>query len=159
MVESLTAVAWAFSTVQAIAQSEPGKKFIEATIGKVAEKLTEAGIKKIAELRQAIGQKLQGNPAAVEALAKAEASGSEDDLRDVANYLEMAVRKDAAFAQQVQSLVQEIQTLVQIDGVNARNVQQVFGGTGQQFNNEQIDAPVQQGTITNHNYYGARPQG
>jgi hypothetical protein len=31
MIESLTAVAWAFSTVGEIAQSEPGKKFIEAT--------------------------------------------------------------------------------------------------------------------------------
>jgi hypothetical protein len=114
MIESLTAVAWAFSTVKAIAQSEPGKKFIEATIGKVAEKMTEAGIKKIGELRAAIVAKLQGNPAAVEALAKAEAAGSEDDLKDVANYLDMAVRKDAAFADQVKGLVQEIQTLVQI---------------------------------------------
>jgi hypothetical protein len=114
MIESLTAVAWAFSTVGAIAQSEPGKKFIEATIGKVAEKMTEAGIKKIGELRGAIVAKLQRNPAAVEALAKAEAFGSEDDLKDVANYLDMAARKDTAFAQQVQNLVQEIQTLVQI---------------------------------------------
>jgi hypothetical protein len=114
MIESLTAVAWAFSTVGAIAQSEPGKKFIEATIGKVAEKMTEAGIKKIGELRGAIVAKLQGNPAAVEALAKAEAFGSEDDLKDVANYLDMAARKDTAFAEQVKGLVQEIQTLVQI---------------------------------------------
>jgi uncharacterized protein (DUF4415 family) len=114
MIESLTAVAWAFSTVGAIAQSEPGKKFIEATIGKVAEKMTEAGIKKIGELRAAIVAKLQGNPAAVEALAKAEAFGAEDDLKDVANYLDMAARKDTAFAQQVQGLVQEIKMLVQI---------------------------------------------
>jgi hypothetical protein len=54
--------------------------------------------------------------------------------------------------------MQEIKTLVQFDDVNARTVQQVFGGTGQQFNNEQIDAPVQQGTITNHNYYGEKPK-
>jgi hypothetical protein len=114
MIESLTAVAWAFSTVGAIAQSEPGKKFIESTIGKVAEKMTEAGIKKIGELRGAIVAKLRGNPAAVEALAKAEAFGAEDDLKDVANYLDMAARKDVAFGQQVQKLVQEIQTLVQI---------------------------------------------
>jgi hypothetical protein len=114
MIESITAVAWAFSTVGAIAQSEQGKKFIEATIGKVAEKMTEAGIKKIGDLRAAIVAKLQGNPAAVEALAKVEAFGTEDDLRDVAAHLDMAARKDVAFGQQVQSLVQEIQTLVQI---------------------------------------------
>jgi hypothetical protein len=112
MIESLTAVAWAFSTVGAIAQSEPGKKFIEATIGKVAEKMTEAGIKKIGELRGAIVQKLQGDPAAKAALDKAEASGAENDLRDVAAHLDMLQRQDTAFAQQVQSLVQEIRSCV-----------------------------------------------
>jgi hypothetical protein len=151
MIESLTAVAWAFSTVKAIAQSEPGKKFIEATIGKVAEKMTEAGIKKIGELRGAIVDKLRGNPAAVEALAKAEAFGSEDDLRDVANYLDMAARKDAAFAQQVQSMVQEINTLVQFDDVNAQNVQQIFGGQGLQVNAPQEQPIFQiQGNPTFH---------
>jgi hypothetical protein len=151
MMESLTAVAWAFSTVKAIAQSEPGKKFIEATIGKVAEKMTEAGIKKIGELRAAIVAKLQGNPAAVEALAKAEAFGSEDDLKDVANYLDMAARKDTAFGQQVQSLVQEIQTLVQFDDVNAQNVQQIFGGQGLQVNSSQEQPIFQiQGNPTIH---------
>jgi hypothetical protein len=101
MTEPLTIVAWAFSTVKTIAQSEPGKKFIESTIGKVAEKMTEAGIKKIAELRQLLIQKLQGNPEAKAAIEQAEA-GSADDLRNVASYLDMILRKDAAFAQQVQ---------------------------------------------------------
>jgi hypothetical protein len=114
MIESITAVAWAFSTVGAIAQSEQGKKFIEATIGKVAEKMTEAGMKKIGDLRAAIVQKLQGNLAAVEVLEKVEAFGAEDDLRDVASYLDMAQRKDAAFGKEVQKLVREIQTLVQV---------------------------------------------
>ena len=114
MIEYLTAVAWAFSTVKAIAQTEQGKKFIESTIGKTAEKMTEAGLQKIGELRQAIVAKLKNNPAAEEALKKAEAFGTENDLRDVANYLEMAARQDDRFAQQVQSLVQEIKTLVQI---------------------------------------------
>ena len=157
MIEYLTAVAWAFSTVKAIAQTEQGKKFIESTIGKTAEKMTEAGLQKIGELRHAIVAKFKNNPAAEEALKKAEAFGTENDLRDVANYLEMAARQDDRFAQQVQSLVQEIKMIVQFDDVNAKNAQQIFGGTGQQFNNENIDAPVQQGTITNHNYYGAKP--
>ena len=158
IIESLTAVAWAFSTVKTIVQTEQGKKFIDSVIGNVAETMTKAGIQKIGELREAIVQKLQGNPAAKEALEKAETFGSEDDFRDVASYLDMAARKDDAFAKQVQSLVQEIKMLVQFDDVNARNAQQIFSGTGQQFNNENIDAPVQQGTITNHNYYGAKPK-
>ena len=114
MIEPLTAVAWAFSTVKAIAQTEQGKKFIESTIGKTAEKMTEAGLQKIGELRQTIVAKLKGNQAAEEALKKAEAFGTEDDLRDVANYLDMSARKDETFANQVQNLVQEIKTLVKI---------------------------------------------
>lgn len=114
MIEPLTAVAWAFSTVKAIAQTEQGKKFIESTIGKTAEKMTEAGLQKIGELRQTIVTKLKGNSAAEEALKKAETFGTEDDLRDVASYLDMAARKDDTFSKQVQRLVQEIKTLVQI---------------------------------------------
>ncbi len=112
MIESLPAVAWAFSAVKAIAQSEQGKNFIESVIGKSAEKLTETGFKKTEELRQAIGAKFQGNPAAQAALVKVEASGEEDNLRDIAKYLDTAVQEDAAFAQQVQSLVQEITSCV-----------------------------------------------
>ncbi len=112
MIEYLNAVAWAFSTVKAIAQTEQGKKFIESTIGKTAEKMTEAGLQKIGELRQALSTKLKGNPAAEEALKKAEAFGTEDDLRDVANYVDMAARKDDAFAKKVQNLVQEINACI-----------------------------------------------
>jgi dihydroneopterin aldolase len=140
MIESITAVAWAFSTVGAIAQSEQGKKFIEATIEKVAEKMTEAGMKKIGDLRAAIVQKLQGNLAAVEAVAKVEAFGAEDDLRDVANYLDMVQRKDQVFAQDVEKWVQEIQTLVQFDDVNAENSLQFFGNVEQVVNKP--NAPV-----------------
>ncbi len=132
IIEPLTAVAWAFSTVKTIAQTEQGKKFIDSTIGKTAEKMTEAGLQKIGELRAAIVQKLQGNPVAKAALEKAQVSGSQEDFEDVADYLKIEARKDAAFAQQVQSLVQEIKTLVQFDDVNAENVMQVFDGQGLQ---------------------------
>ena len=151
MIEYSTAVARAFSTVKAIAQTEQGKKFIESTIGKTAEKMTEAGVQKIGELRHAIVAKLKNNPAAEEALKKAEAFGTENDLRDVANYLEMAARQDDRFAKQVQSLVQEIKTLVQFDDVNAQNVQQIFGGQGLQVNASQEQAIIQiQGNPTLH---------
>jgi hypothetical protein len=155
MIDALAAVTWAFSVGTAIANSEPGKKFIEGTIGKVAEMVTEAGVAKINDLRQWIIEKLQGNSAAQEAIAQAEA-GSIDDLKDVASYLEMAARKDAGLAQELTQRVQEIQTLVQFDDVNAKNVQQVLGGTGHQYINEEIKAPVQQGTITNNHYYGVK---
>jgi hypothetical protein len=110
--EPIIAVAWAFSTVSAIANSDPGKKFIEGMIGTLAEKITGEGLTKVEHLRKVIVLKLQGNPAAVEALAKVETCGTEDDFLNVANYLDMAARKDAAFDWQVQSLVREIRTCV-----------------------------------------------
>ncbi len=62
MVEPLTVVALAFSTLKAVANSEPGKKFVEGVIGKVAENFTETALKKIRiDLRQFIVQKLKGN--------------------------------------------------------------------------------------------------
>jgi hypothetical protein len=132
MLESITAVAWAFSTVSAIANSEPGKKFIEGIIGTVAEKITGAGLTKVEQLRKAIVEKLQSNPAAVEAVAKVEAFGTEDDLRDVAAHLDMVTRKDPTFAQQVQSLLQEIhQTIVQVDD-DSTMTQKNYGGTNYQ---------------------------
>jgi dihydroneopterin aldolase len=134
MIDPLVTVAWAFSTVGTIAQSEQGKKFMESTIGKMAEKMTEEGIKKIDELRRAIVTKFKGNLAAEDALKKVTAFGTENDLRDVANYLDMAARKDEAFAQQVQNLVQEIKTLVQFDDVNAENSLQFFGNVDQVVN-------------------------
>jgi hypothetical protein len=151
MIEPITAVAWAFSTVKAITQSEQGKKFIEGIIEKSAEKLTDAGIQKTKHLRDVIVAKLQGNPSAQEALAKAEASGAENDFKVVANYL----AQDQAFVRHLQGLVQEIQTLVQIDDVNAENVQQISGGQGLQVNHptaptiQAKDSPV---TINYHDH-------
>lgn len=139
MIEPLTAVAWAFSAGTAIANSEPGKKFIEGTIGKVAEMVTEAGVAKINDLRQWIIEKLQGNPDAQRAIAQGEA-GSIEDLKDVASYLEMLVRKDAGLAQELTQRVQEIQTLVQFDDVNARNSLQFFAPVEQVVNDPK--APV-----------------
>ena len=159
MVESLTVVALAFGAVKAVANSEPGKKFVEGIIGKLAKNFTDASLKKATELRQAIVQNLGGNPEAVKALKEVKETGSETALRDLADYLKVAMRKDETFANQVQKLTEEIhQTLVQFDDVNAKNVQQILGGTGQQFINEKIEASVQQGMITNHNYYGTNPK-
>jgi hypothetical protein len=143
LIDPLTAVTWAFSVGTAIAQSEAGKKFIEGTITRFAEMTVDAGVPKINELRKFIIEKLRGNPAAKEALDHAEA-GSVDGLKDVANYLEMATRQDAGLAQELTQRVQKIQTLVQFDDVKAKNSQQVFGGTAHQYNNENIDAPIQQ---------------
>jgi hypothetical protein len=56
--------------------------------------------------------------------------------------------------------VQEIHQVIQFEDCDAENVLNVFnGGTGQQFNNKEIqpNASVQQGTITNNHYHGTHP--
>lgn len=127
MVEPLTVVALAFSTVKAVANSEPGKKFVEGVIGKVAENFTEGSLKKVGELRQAIVDKLRGNSEAVQALKDVKETGSETALRDVADYLNVAMRKDETFARQVLQLTQEIQQEVNINQMQGGEVWNVVG--------------------------------
>lgn len=125
MVEPLTIAAFAFATV---ANSEPGKKFIEATIGKVAEKFTETAIQKMNELRQVIWNKLRGIPDAETALKQAE-TGSENAIRDVADLVSIAMRKDQAFAEQVGAIVKTIYAN-QIQGDHGQ-IQNIYDqGTG-----------------------------
>jgi hypothetical protein len=117
MIEPLTAVTWAFSVGTAIANSEPGKKFIEASIGAVAEKLTNDGMTKIGQLRNLIAEKLRRDkPEALPAWDRAE-QGSVEDLHEVAGYL-MMLQKDSTFTKAVNDLVQEIKSCV-VQGDNA----------------------------------------
>ncbi len=128
--EPLTIASFAFAAIQ----SEPGKKFIEATIGKVAEKFTETAIQKMNELREIIWNKLRGNPDAEKALQEAEA-GSEAGIRDVASYLDMAMRRDELFAVQVKEAVRVIQQN-QIQGNDGMIQNNYDSSTGYQVKNE-----------------------
>jgi hypothetical protein len=91
-----------------------------------AEMTVDAGVLKINELRQFMIEKLQGNPAAKEALGQSEAA-SVDGLRKMASYLSIAAIDDEELVQELDRGVQKIQTLIQFDDVNAKNVQQFFG--------------------------------
>jgi hypothetical protein len=68
-------------------------------------------------------------------------------------------KADETFEKDIQTLVHEIYQVIQFEDCDAENVLNVFGGTGQQFNNREIqpNASVQQGSITNNNYYGVKP--
>ncbi|MBD2665229.1 hypothetical protein B6N60_02399 [Richelia sinica FACHB-800] len=109
-------------------------KFFESSVGKLGEKFTEAALAKMDELRKKIWDKLRGNNRAVTALTAIE-QGSKADLDRLAVYLEDEMREDAAFAEEVQKLAQEIhagkiqdnsQMVMNIDGQNNTGTQKQY---------------------------------
>ena len=158
MVEPLTIVAFAYAGVKAVANSETGKKFIEGMIGKVAENFTEESLKKIGQLRQAIVRKLGGNPEARQALKQVDETGSEEAMRDVADYLNMAMRKDKTFARQVRQLTQEIQQTVNIDRMQGGEVWNVVGQAEKNVFTDNKAPIVKDNTGTVHITYGTTSQ-
>ena len=110
-------------------------------VGKLTESLTEDAQKRLGKklqaIKQLIGNKFQGRAKA--ALARAD-QGDKTDIETVTNYLGVAMAEDADFAQQVRALAHDIQQVIQIDQAQGQNVQNVFGGEGNQVNNP--DGPV-----------------
>ncbi|MCV3212191.1 hypothetical protein OGM63_01385 [Plectonema radiosum NIES-515] len=111
---------------------------------KTIEKLTEATLTKINDLRKKIWQKFRGNLKAETALAAAE-KGSKPDLETVTAYLKQAMDYDNQFAQEVQNLAKEIQQEINIGKIQGQNVQNVYGGEAEQYNVNNPNAPVIQG--------------
>ncbi|MGI8500217.1 MAG: hypothetical protein ACR2LR_03645 [Hassallia sp.] len=111
---------------------------------KTIEKLTEATLTKINDLRKKILQKLRGNLKAETALAAAE-KGSKADLETVTAYLKQAMDYDNQFAQEVQTLAKEIQQEINIGKIQGQNVQNIYGGEAEQNNANNTNAPVIQG--------------
>ncbi|MEH2296280.1 hypothetical protein [Nostoc sp.] len=83
------------------------RKFFESSVGKLGEKFTETGLKKIDELYQTIRKKLSGNPGANHTLADVE-QGNQEALQRVAVYLLDVMQADANFATDVQKIADEI---------------------------------------------------
>ncbi|MGB3533776.1 MAG: hypothetical protein WBA13_09685 [Microcoleaceae cyanobacterium] len=104
-------------------------KFIE----KATDKLSEGGVQKLNDLRQLIWQKVRGQAKVENALKQVEqGSESELDVQPVAAFLETVMTRSPEFAQQVQTLAQEINQEINIDMPNAKGVQNVFGGEAYQ---------------------------
>ena len=138
-------------TVGAIVSLIIGKALETAT-----EKLTEAGVAKLGQLRQKVQAQLQGNDKALAALNQA-AQGTETEIPKVEAYLQVAMAEDPQFAQEVRQLAASVYQEINMDDVKARNVQQIFGGKGTQINdpNAPIFGDVSGGTI--HINYGQPP--
>ncbi|MEH1868353.1 MAG: hypothetical protein V7K69_25615 [Nostoc sp.] len=115
---------------------------ITKAIEKTVEKITEGTLDKLKLLRQKIWDKFQGKPKVQEALIKAE-QGSKEDLNLVAAYLQVEMDSYPQFGEEVQSLAKEIHQEINIDKVQGKNVQNVYGGQG--FQSIDSKAPTFQG--------------
>jgi len=116
---------------------------------KTIEKLTEATLVKLKELRDKIWNRICGNQEVATAFASAE-KGSEADLNKVAEYLQSVMKTDPAFAKEIQKLADEIQQEINIGQIQGQNLQNVYGGEAQQNNANQTNAPVIQGGSGHH---------
>ncbi|KAB0241348.1 hypothetical protein EZJ55_12960 [Microcystis aeruginosa EAWAG127a] len=93
-----------------LAAAEIAKIAFEAVIGK----LTEGAMDKGVELWQKIKQKLQKEPAAAKVLAAAEQTKSEAMIeQQVVPFLQVEMLKDPDFAQEIQTLAQQIMIINQ----------------------------------------------
>lgn len=113
-------------------------------VEKTVEKLTEATIAKIKQLRDLLWNKIHGNQEAANAFASAE-KGSKPDLEKLAAYLQPVMKSDPNFAQEIQKLAYEIQQEINIGQITGQNLQNVYGGEAQQNNANNTNAPVIQG--------------
>lgn len=142
---------------QGFLNSEAGK----ASVGKVTEKLTEATLEKIGQLRKLIFERLRHKTKVqeIEAAIDQTAQVTPEQLETLKAYLQVEMNEDPQYEAEVKQLAAQIQQEINIAQMQGQQNNQIVHphGHGQQFNNENINAPVQQGTITN-NYYGTPSQ-
>jgi ferritin-like metal-binding protein YciE len=133
MADPLSAVAIAtLAFLNHLRQTEAGKQLMEGIFSNLGEKISEAGLEKINALCKAIGARLGGNPKAEEALT-ASAQGDVKAVETVAAYVQLAMNEDEAFAAELQELAAQI---IQIGQMEGQNIQNIYGGQGQQITGE-----------------------
>jgi hypothetical protein len=131
-------------------------KLYEGIGSKLGEKAVEAAATPIQKLGQAVWNRCFKGKPGTDKLLEAAAKGSEPELKQVRAYL-MEEMENPEFVSMVQPIAQEIhQVIVQMDDVNARNVQQIFGGQGLQVNDPK--SPVIQAGDNNKFYFGVKPE-
>ncbi len=127
-------------------------------IEKTAETLTASVLNKLNNLREKIWQRFKGNQKLEQTLAKAQKEGSKADVDLITAYLQVAMDTDAKFAQDIQQLAQEINQEINIDTIEGRNVQNVYGGEA--FQSNDANAPTFQGGSGHNitfNHYNTPP--
>lgn len=116
-------------------------KLYEGVGSKLGEKAVELAAAPIQKLGQAAWNRcFKGKPGTDQLLEKA-AQGSEPELERIRDYL-LKEMENPEFVGMLKPIAEEIhQVIVQMDDVNAKNVQQIFGGQGLQVNEKQ-DQPI-----------------
>jgi hypothetical protein len=116
-------------------------KLYEGVGSKLGEKVVEVASAPIQNLGQAVWNRCFKGKPGTEQLLEAAAKGSEPELKQIRDYL-LKEMEQPEFVAMVQPIAQEIhQVIVQMNDLNARNVQQIFGGQGLQVNERQ-DQPI-----------------
>lgn len=118
---------------------------------KLGEKAIEAASASIQKLGQVVWNRCFKGKPGTEALLEKAANGSAAELTTLRTYLHKEL-ENPEFVSMVQPIAQEIhQVIVQMEAVNAKNVQQIFGGQGLQVNEKQDQPIIQiQGNPTLH---------
>ncbi|WOB44864.1 hypothetical protein HNI00_18175 [Thermoleptolyngbya oregonensis NK1-22] len=113
-------------------------KLLDASLEKVGEMLTEEAMNQARQkgqaLRQAILRRLNPEKQRQLEQAMAAAETSPDERQKLEAWLERMMQQHPDFAAELRKLAQEIHQIINIDKVQGRNVQQVFGGQGLQVN-------------------------
>jgi hypothetical protein len=128
-------------------------EFVKSSAGEAAKQMTSAALAKVKQLYQKIRDRLWGNPQAEAAIVAIE-QGATTDLEPLTQALRSVMADDPQFAQEVRQLAQQI---INIESVEGRNVQNVYGGEAFQVNDP--TAPVIQGGTGHqiHITYGSNP--
>lgn len=155
MLDPASAIAIVSLAVTPFLNSEAGK----ASVGKVAEKLTEGTLKKIGELWTLIHNKLRSKklPEVDTAMVKAK-EGDQAGIDEVAKHLEQVMLVDKTFASEVQRLAQEIHQEIQVQQGAGSKIYNVFGGKVEENTFTDNKAPIlKDNTGTVNINYGTWP--
>ncbi len=103
--------------------AEIAKLAFSGAIQAGAGALTVVGIEKAKQLWQTIRDKFQGNPMAIEVLNDVEEQRSQEILEaEIVPLLQMAMRRDEQFAEEIQVLAKQIDREININTGSQKNI-------------------------------------
>lgn len=134
-------------------------KFLESSASEVGKRLTPTVLGKIDVLRKKIVARLRGISEVDELNATIDKGQrlTERQINLLTPHLEAAMKEDAAFAQDIQQLSNEINQEITVNEILGRNIQNIYGGAPVQINDPEapiFTGPISGGTFnfTTNNY-------
>ncbi len=136
-------------TVEALTAAAIAKLAFDGVIQAGAGNLTETAISKAKLLWPKIREKFKGNPIAEEALRDAESQRSLEILeQEIVPLLQVAMRKDTQFAQEIQNIAQQINQEITSSGqknITAGDVKATGKATA--IGNVNVEGQIEIGSI------------